>query len=202
MVNEVFRDMIKGQVVLLNAPMGCGKDVAVQKLQEMTGCGHLEFKMTLHNIAMAVTGLFPEDYFAIYNDRSKKELPQPEFFGMSPREMLIWISEDVCKPKFGKEFFGMPAANQAAACLETNGAAFSDSGFAEEVFPIARRVGAENVHIIRFTRFGAKFADNDSRNFLKQEDLPEGVNFHPMMSNDGDLGMFCRNILLRVGGQL
>lgn len=181
---------LKNKVIILNSPPNTGKDVAAKLIAERTGCSHLEFKATLHNIAMAITGLPRDKYFEIYNDREKKELPQPEFLGMSPRNMLIWISEDVCKPKFGKDYFGHPAANSVNL---DKGAVFSDGGFPEEIKPLCDRLGAHNVYVVRFTRNGATF-EGDSRNYLQQEDLPFGVNVCTM-SNDETLEGFVDSIL-------
>lgn len=185
--------ILRGQVLLLNSPPDSGKDYAASKIRELTGAKHCEFKATLHNIAMSITGLDKESYFTIYNDRDKKEFPQPEFFGMSPRQMLIWISEEVCKPKFGEQFFGMPAANSLD--LE-NGSVFSDSGFPEEVFPLAGMVGAENIWVVRFNRNGSTF-NGDSRDYLQPEDCPVGVNFIDL-KNDNTIEWFVENILYWV----
>lgn len=181
---------LAGKVILLNAPANTGKDFAANKLCSALGAGHNEFKSTIYNIAMAITGLSSERFFEIYNDRTKKETPQPEFFGKSPREMMIWISESVCKPEFGQQYFGKAAA---ASVIEECGGVFSDSGFPEEVFPLAERFGAENIYVVRFTRNGAKFEANDSRNFLKAEDCPEGVNFLDL-KNDGHIHDFVNAI--------
>jgi hypothetical protein len=181
--------LLKGKVVLMNAPLLCGKDYSVEMLQKATGCQHLEFKKTLHTIAMAITGLPEAKYFSIYNDREKKEVPQKEFLGLSPRAMLIWISENVCKPKFGERYFGMPAA--ASVDLET-GAAFSDSGFPQEIYPIADRLGAETVYVVRFNRGGADFSA-DSRDFLQKKDCPIGTNFIDM-TNDATIFEFVNAI--------
>jgi hypothetical protein len=186
---------LKGKVILLNSPPNSGKDFAAGYINGYTGAKHCEFKNTLHNIAIAVTGLDEDSYYAIYNDRDKKEQPQPEFFGMTPRQMLIWISEDVCKPKFGERFFGMSAANTLD--LEY-GSVFSDSGFPEEVFPLAERVGAENIYVVRFNRNGSTF-NGDSRNYLQPCDCPKGVNFIDM-KNDGDIVDFVEDILALVDG--
>lgn len=184
---------LKNKVIILNAPPLAGKDVAANLIAKITGCSHLEFKATLHNIAMAITGLPRDKYFEIYNDREKKETPQPEFLGMSPRDMLIWISEDVCKPEFGKGFFGYPAANSVD--LE-KGAVFSDGGFPEEIVPLCDKVGSYNVYIVRFTREGATF-EGDSRNYLQPEDLPHGVNICTM-ANDTTLEDFVEGVLTWV----
>ena len=172
---------LNGKIVLLNSPPDSGKDITATALKELTGVKHCEFKSTLFSVAKGITGLSHEDFFKIYNDREKKEEPQEEFFGLSPREMMIWISEDVCKPKFGKLFFGKAAANQVN--IET-GSVFSDSGFPDEVFPIADKFGAENIYVVRFNRHGSSFG-NDSRDYLQPEDCPEGVNFIDL-KNDGD----------------
>ena len=185
---------LSNKVILLNSPPNSGKDVTASTISKATGASHLEFKNTLHNIAMAITGLSKAEYFSIYNDRKLKELPHPKFLGKSPREMLIWISEDVCKPEFGQDYFGKPAAN---AITPRSGAVFSDSGFPIEVRPIAERMGAENIFVVRFTRNGATFG-GDSRDYLQPEDCPEGVHFLDLY-NDGDgLENFVASILTYV----
>lgn len=186
----MFNDL-KGKILLLNSPPDSGKDLAATCIKELTGAKHCEFKSTLFSVAKGVTGLSHEEFFTIYNDRDKKEQPQPEFFGLSPREMMIWISEDVCKPKFGNLFFGKAAANQIDI---EKGSVFSDSGFPDEVFPIADKYGAENIYVVRFNRHGSGFG-NDSRDYLQVEDCPEGVNFIDL-KNDGDtIEPFVRQIL-------
>mgnify|MGYP000138124247 CR=1 FL=1 len=181
---------LRGKVILMNGPPNAGKDFATEKLVAATDADHREFKDILHNIAIAMTGLSREKYFEIYENKSWKEDPHPDLLGMSPRGLLIWISEDVCKPKFGEQFFGMPAAGSVD--IET-GAVFSDSGFPEEVFPIANKVGAENVYVVRFSREGCSF-EGDSRNYLQPDQCPEGVKFIDL-KNDGDINDFCRAIL-------
>ena len=186
---------LSGKVVLLNSPPNTGKDFACKVLTEVTGATPCEFKMTLHKIAMAITGLSEKEYFTIYNDRELKELPHAKFFGKSPRGMMIWISESVCKPEFGKYFFGIAAA-AGLSDLE-NGAVFSDSGFPDEVFPLADAVGAENIYVVRFTRNGVTF-DNDSREYLQEKDCPKGVKFIDL-TNDGCIYDFAQDILEEVG---
>lgn len=181
---------LAGKAILLNGPMGSGKDYAADILAESLGCYKHEFKSTIFNIALAITGLSRKDFFTLYNDRDIKENPNPKFFGMSPREMMIWISEDVCKPKFGEQYFGKPAAY--GVDLEV-GAVFPDSGFSEEVYPIAERIGADNVYVVRFTRNGEKFNEKDSRGFLQEKDCPTGVKFINL-TNDGCINDFVNTI--------
>ena len=185
---------LNGKIILLNSPPDSGKDITATALKELTGVKHCEFKSTLFSVAKGITGLSHEDFFKIYNDRDKKELPQEEFFGMSPREMMIWISEDVCKPEFGKLFFGKAAANQVN--IET-GSVFSDSGFPDEVFPIADKFGADNIYVVRFNRHGSSFG-NDSRDYLQPEDCPEGVNFIDLKNDCDTIGPFVSQILQEI----
>lgn len=181
---------LAGKVILLNAPINCGKDYAANILCKMFGSKHMEFKQTMFNIAMAITGLDKENFFKIYNDRIFKEKPHKSFLGLSPRNLMIWISEEVCKPKFGKEYFGVPAAMNLSL---SKGSIFSDSGFPEEVAPITRAVGPENTYVVRFTRDNTIFESNDSRKFLKESECPKGVKFLDI-ENDGDIYEFCNEI--------
>ena len=183
--NRVIRypdNQFFGRVLLLNSPKGTGKDYLAERLCLALGARYHEFKAPMFDIAVAMTGLSRDEFFEIYNDRSKKELPQPEFFGMSPRGFMIWLSEDVMKPKFGDDHFGRVAAQGVDYNV---GAVFSDSGFHKELVPLVDRIGAENVYVCRFTRDGAEFDSTDSRGYLDPELCPDGVKFLPFMANDG-----------------
>lgn len=190
-----YEGLMDGKVVIFNAPPACGKDYAVEKLIEATGCSHIEFKMALHRIAIAMTGLSKERYFEIYNDRMKKEEPQEEFLWQSPRSLLIMISEDIMKPRFGEQYFGLASAQMLD--LE-KGSAFSDGGFPEEVFPLADRVGAENIFVVRFNRNGKGFG-SDSRNYLQPSQCPQGVRFIDLR-NDGDIHDFVNSVTDYIEG--
>ena len=179
-----------GKVILLNAPALTGKDYAARYLKLATGGDVKEFKSRIFDIAIAMTGLSHTEFFTIYNNREKKEKPHTKFFGKSPREFMIWISEDVCKPEFGQDYFGVVASRGISVI---KGAIFSDSGFPIEVAPIAEVVGASNVYVVRFTRGGIKFESNDSRDFLKECECPHGVNFLDL-TNDGTIEEFCNVI--------
>lgn len=180
------------KIILLNAPPDCGKDFAVENMRDMWPCAHMEFKAPMFKMAMAITGLSKSQFFKIYNNKALKDKPHELFHGKSPRELMISISEDYCKPNFGVDFFGKVAA-QSVANTTQELCVFSDSGFPEEANVLIDQFGAENVCVVRFTRKGKTFA-GDSRNFLKEEDLPEGVMFLDL-TNDGDIDDFIYEIM-------
>lgn len=184
-------NILKGKVILLNSPPSSGKDFAAKDISKRFGAKHVQFKEPLFKIAKALTGLTDQEFFSIYNDRNKKEHPQKEFHGLSPRGLMIWIAESICKPKFGSRFFG----DIAAKSLDfEKGTVFSDSGFPEEVYPIADRVGSENVYIIRSNRNGASF-DGDRRKYLEEGTCPIGVNFIDLNNNGEAIEPFVDNII-------
>lgn len=192
--NRVIRypdNQFFGKVLLLNAPKNTGKNYLAERLALSLGCGQHEFKETIFNIAIAMTGLSKEEFFLIYNNRDKKERPQAEFLGLSPRDLMIMISEDMCKPNFGDRYFG--ESSSKGVDYEV-GAVFSDSGFHEEVFPLAERFGADSIYVCRFTRGGAEFDETDSRGYLDPELCPDGVKFLPFMENDGDIQILTNTI--------
>tara|TARA_Y100000310_G_scaffold326851_1_gene392322 strand:+ start:226 stop:810 length:585 start_codon:yes stop_codon:yes gene_type:complete len=189
-----------GKVVILNAPPNSGKDVAAQCMTGLLGkhnipSVHCEFKDKAHSIAMELLSLTPDEYYSIYNNRELKEKVHSKFFGMSPRNFLQWVSEEVCKPMFGQDYFG-----KAAARLVGDGhlSVFSDGGFLSELLPIIKKVGAGNVHIVRFARQGCTFK-GDTRDFIQESPELAGVHFHNMQ-NDGYLLDFVQDILKKVKG--
>jgi hypothetical protein len=111
---------------------------------------------------MCIYSISPDRFWQIYNDRVLKETPLPEFEGLSIRQAMIKVSEDVIKPKYGKEYFGTAASREL---VEGGINVFSDSGFIEELNPLIRKVGVENILLLQIRREGFTF-EGDSRNYL------------------------------------
>jgi len=152
------------KVVILNGPPGSGKDTLAGILaQTYIGGVHLEFKQKLFALTKMIYGVSDDVWDGLYS-RESKETPHPLFGGLSPRQALIKVSEEVIKPNFGKSYFG----EQAAVSLSGQIHFFSDGGFVEEVKPIINKIGAENVLIIRLSREGCDFS-SDSRMYLPDD---------------------------------
>ena len=94
----------------------------------------------------------------------------------SPRDAMIHMSENVLKPLFGKDVFGIMAAKS----LEDGVNIFSDGGFAEEVQCLLDEVGVDNFMLIHVTRKGCSF-EGDSRDYVTG--FPNTYTIH----NDGTL---------------
>jgi hypothetical protein len=97
-----------------------------------------------------------------YDDRVLKERAESRLGGLSRREALIYVSEEIIKPKFGKDFFGVKAAQELD---NTDNYCFSDGGFQEELVPIINKLGADNIILIQLTREGCDFS-SDSRRYI------------------------------------
>lgn len=173
------------RVIILNAPPGSGKDELTKILCRILDAKHHEFKKALYVEAFTYYGIEGSDY-TCFIDRDLKEAPDPRFGMISPRQGLIHVSEDVIKPKHGKDYFAIRAAMEL-----TNGwNVFSDGGFNEETTCIADYIGPENLHIVQFSREGYSF-EGDSRSYV---DTPEGVN-SIFLENDSTLEDLAAKVL-------
>lgn len=151
------------QVFILNAPPHCGKDTIARILKDQ-GFTVAEFKAPMFDIAFSMSGMSREDYMREYEDRSKKESPQPHLGGLSYREFMIHISEDIMKPLFGDGVFGDRAAGVCFAAHNSGtNVVFSDGGFIEEVRVLHDK--GLDVTVVRLHREGYCFG-NDSRQYL------------------------------------
>lgn len=203
---------LKNAVVILNAPPGAGKDTVAQYLCAYTDADHLEFKSALRRSVAGLFGVYYSWFSEVSEDRLLKETkspkltlphnsylalcdclkieyPEPEdTYELTPREALIYVSEIVVKPSFGKDYFGVRAASSID--LEW-GSVFSDGGFIEEVSPVLDKIGHGNLFIIKFTGQGATSFEGDSRNWL-----PDIEGAHVLeTTNDGTLWEITLNIL-------
>ena len=131
-----------GKVVLImNAPPGSGKDTLAgdddwcQRVGDMLlvdyqidkggpfSCDvkHISFKRGMFDILPSIlnVGLDPDDaneFYDRYDDRALKEQPWDKLGGLSPRQFMIFLSENFMKVVFGKDVFGKFSARLASSC--------------------------------------------------------------------------------------
>lgn len=188
---------MKPTILILNAPPFAGKDTIANVLADEYGFIRHEFKKPLLDIAIAITQLEEEEFFDIYNDRNFKEQQSAKFLNLSPRDLMILISEKMCKPNFGKDYFGKLAVNSLKRSIELTGGnlhVFSDGGFLEEVLPLAETFGKDSVKVVRFYRENdRKDFGSDSRTFI--DAIEHGVFTSDILHNDRTPYLFCEKII-------
>ena len=155
-------------VIVLNGPPGVGKDTIARAMTEMLGAPvKLEFKTQLFTELALWSGVPVHELIARNSDRSLKEVPWDKLKGLSVRQALIHVSEDIIKPRYGAGYFGTAAAARAEQVIEAGGVpVFSDGGFNVEIQALASAVGPDvPVLVVRMHRDGCSF-DGDSRSYI------------------------------------
>lgn len=149
-------------VVLLNGPPGSGKDFIGKILSDEFGGVVRRFKEELYEHTSDYYGVSFEWFVDIASDRILKEMPCELLGGISPRDALIHVSEDIYKPKYGSGYFGKKLAESLTEGITV----VTDSGFMDEALEVIKEVSKENVILIRLHRKGCNF-DNDSRSYIE-----------------------------------
>lgn len=149
-------------VVILNAPPYSGKDTIADMIVEVLGANKMQFKQALYEKTAEYYDYDLEELISTAVDRDLKDNLKSEFskvHGITPRSALIHVSEDVYKPRMGKDYFGVLAAKELVAGLNV----FSDGGgWLPELGPVVE--AADKVIICRLYRHGFTF-DGDSRQY-------------------------------------
>ena len=175
---------MKRDIIILNGPPGCGKDTIAAYLT-----GHrypavkASFNQTMCDIAFSLLGVCRYDEFMdLYNDREQKEKPQVILGGKSPRQFMIWISEDVMKPVFGDHYFGRRMVEEIHEMYRDLAVVISDGGFPEEIKPLVK--AGHEVHICRLHRDGFTFA-GDSRDYIDLSGYHYRIHHYDFHLQDG-----------------
>lgn len=158
-------------IVIFNGPPGSGKDEAASFFKENFGFGNLSFKYQLFKQTMKHFEVNEEWFMEGYENREIKEKPEHALNGMSRREAMIHVSEDIIKPKEGKDYFGRMVAEEIEDGVHY---AIADGGFVEELKPLIERVGEENIILVQLARFGCDYS-SDSRRYFNGKLIKEYV---------------------------
>lgn len=165
-------------IIIFNGPPGSGKDESASYFKRR-GFKHLSFKYVLFKETIAFFGVDKEWFMNGYNDRSIKERPEELLDGMSRRQAMIYVSEDITKPAFGNDVFGVYVANEVE---DGKDYAISDGGFEEELIPLINRAGADNIVLVQLTREGCDYS-SDSRRYFNGKLIEEYVIQKPTSIN-------------------
>jgi nicotinamide mononucleotide adenylyltransferase len=149
-------------IVIFNGPPGSGKDEAAAFYKENFGFGNLSFKYQLFKETINHFEVDEQWFMEGYDDRTTKEKQEVALNDMSRREAMIYVSEDILKPKQGLDYFGRTVAEEIE---DGNHYAIADGGFVEELQPLVERVGAENIVIVQLTREGHDYSTDSRRYF-------------------------------------
>lgn len=151
------------RVIILNGPPRSGKDTLAKHLTTMfSHFHHKEFKSQLYKLLQVIYSLTDGQLQSIIKDEDNKENPNELLDGKSLRQALIYISESIIKPNYGKNYFGK-SASKNLVLNEVN--VFSDGGFIDEVLELTKVVDKEDITIVRIHRDGCDFS-KDSRRYL------------------------------------
>lgn len=161
------------KLLLLNGPPKSGKDTIVKELTQYLKFQHLKFSMPIKRAVAALLDIRESD-LENYKDVGTPIL-QPagttlKEYRDTPRNLLIAMSEDLLKPRYGDDFFGRvfwQHAKQSASQLIIA----SDCGFESEIERVVSNAGSRNCIIIRLHRTGTTF-DGDSRSYLRDGICP------------------------------
>jgi len=166
------------KIILFNGPPRSGKDTAARMFSNLFIGKQFSFAEELKNATHTIFGLngIRFDHFEDF-----KNSKIAAFNGMSPREAYIWVSEEIMKPKFGKDIWGKRLARKIKE-YNYSKYAISDLGFDEEALYIVNIFGPENVSIAQIYRPDCDYS-NDSRKYVTIEG--RGVKHFRIDNNQG-----------------
>ena len=166
-------------IYLLNGPSKCGKDTVANIIVRMMNDGtrHMKFARCLKAATVALLNELTKhsdypskevSYLDLVENRKDEHLR--ECFMAKPRDLLIAVSEDLCKKMFGKGFFGHRLAEEIL--MDGTSAVVSDCGFLDEIIGLLDGMKADTFWtkqirfaLVNIVRPGTSFA-GDSRGWV------------------------------------
>lgn len=152
--------------VLMNGPPGSGKDTVAQHLVPYLRFTHLKFAAPIKRMVAALLQCDQRALEEIKDEpnRSLRFLHNEFTRDDTPRKLLIALSEELFKPRYGNAVFGNLLWTEAT---KSSSKLFivSDCGFESEVGRLVSNAGRSNCLLVRLHRIGKTFSE-DSRSYL------------------------------------
>lgn len=171
------------RIIFVNGIKRSGKDTIGDILQRTHGASIHKAAEPLYKAIRETFSLSEGHWSHIYNNH--KEEPREILWGMSPRQAMIWYSEEVIKPKFGQRFFGV----QLAERIKTDGchlAVVTDSGMVEELLGCMENTEEYDHYLINVMRDGTS-QEGDSRQVIHPDDVDIPLDKHAYIENNGTM---------------
>lgn len=194
--SPVLNSFDRAYAVFVNGPPRAGKDVVVKQLlrafRELWPNAYVTPMKNARPLKNAVAAFLQLDFVTAhhYYETAAKDMIADEFFGQTPREVLINFSETWAKPLFGDDIFGRLLALQMRNKLQEHPHPtpvvflISDTGFQTEydaVFVDGLR--PDRTAYIRLSRPGTSF-HGDSRTYITPH---EQAGLTAFIANAGEL---------------
>lgn len=173
--------------VILNGPPGCGKDTIANEIVKLGMFVKHQFKDALYEATAKHFGVDLEQFIQYASDRDKKDSHSlAGLDGLTPRQALIHVSENIYKPRYGSDYFGKVEATRVRELVGRMGGnvavIYPDGGFADEISSVRHEY--DFVVLIRLHRDGFDFS-RDSRNYIHIK-YPNVLTYDVRL-NDGDV---------------
>lgn len=180
-----IKKLDKPLVIMFNGPPRSGKDSACEIIMEHFPDVHYAyFKEVLYKECAKILGLDFNFWASVCQNGDLKDKPMLTMVAgeagalMTPRDILIYLSEKVLKPKYGKEFIARGTAETISNLIQyqreqSNEAAVivvPDLGFDYEIDTVRKMIPDAHVISVAVYRPGFTF-EGDSRSYVK------GLNF-------------------------
>jgi hypothetical protein len=160
------------KVLLLNGPPRSGKDALGNAIIKILGEERAVMAKFAHVLKVMTHNLYGIECETEQFDPIKDD-PNDAFYGATPRQAYIAVSERLMKPLHGSDFFGERLADDVEDFyFDKDLVVVTDSGFKEEAEVLVRRFGRDAVYLVRLSRPGTDFS-GDSRSYVDL-DLPDG----------------------------
>jgi hypothetical protein len=183
-------------IILLNGPPGCGKDTIAKIIKKKIESKDYKMAKPIKDAFSALFGIQGQLLHELIEER-KDEAFFTANANITPREVLIKLSEEFMKPMFGDDCFGQVAINNLGK-IAWKHLTISDSGFNAEIPPICEAFGYDKVKAILIERLGYEW---DSRERLDCDTIGiEGT----WLMNHYDLELLDAQVsrILRIWGLL
>lgn len=173
------------RILLLNGAPRSGKDTIATMLKNRSSSTiHIEkFATPLKLTVPLIYNVSREKWEKELDTPRNKDLACNEFFGKTPREVQISLSEDFLKPLHGKTIFGELLVRRINNLIKKNdldSIIVSDSGFYHEAKEVVDFFGADTVELWRVHRDGCNFS-KDSRGYINLHE--DGVTIYDIQNN-------------------